>query len=157
MWSYSKAAFGRPFFWISNIMKILLAIGLLFLSTTANAFDFNKFSFCEGVKTVVGRTNVASAFIDPQHGPVIMFHWNAARTLPRDVLEFIYLHECAHHKLGHVQSLYKSPQQEDDADCYARKEFIRKRGASVYNTLLPKFYRWHLHDRWRTVKLNACR
>lgn len=138
--------------------KLLLGLGLLILSTTASAFDVTKFSSCKGVQTVIGQTTtVASAFIHPELGPVIMFHWDAARTFPRDVLEFIYLHECAHHKFGHVQALYKSPNQEDEADCYARKEFTRRHGVAIYNNLFPKFYRWHLHSRWRNVKLNACR
>lgn len=53
--------------------------------------------------------------------PVILWNAKANQVLPDYVQMFIYLHECAHHLLGHV---YQSGdangrEREDEADCWA--------------------------------------
>ena len=50
--------------------------------------------------------------------PVIL--WNAAAThrISPDGRLFLYLHECAHHALGHL-ALAESPRLEQEADCWS--------------------------------------
>lgn len=53
--------------------------------------------------------------------PVILWNAKANQALPDYVQMFIYLHECAHHLLGHVHQSgdANGREREDEADCWA--------------------------------------
>lgn len=50
--------------------------------------------------------------------PVILWNAAATRRISADAGLFLYLHECAHHALGHL-ALPESPVMEQEADCWA--------------------------------------
>lgn len=128
--------------------RFMIAVLILFTSTAAQAFDFSKFSGCTDIKgrtttTMVGGTpNIGSAFIDPYHGPVILFDWQTSKTAPDNVLEFVYLHECGHHKLGHALIPPRrgfnpvGDMDEINADCWAKEEYIRRHGEKAFDQML---------------------
>jgi hypothetical protein len=68
-----------------------------------------------------------------QHGrPVII--WNAKTNGPLSFAEriYLYLHECAHHRLGHLEQFANDARWEQEADCWAIQsmmdgEIIRSR------------------------------
>lgn len=49
--------------------------------------------------------------------PYILMDPEVMRTLPKPLQVFFYVHECAHHALGHWYS--PTPNSENDADCWA--------------------------------------
>ncbi len=51
--------------------------------------------------------------------PVILWNANSNRHLSDSEQIYIYLHECAHHLLGHLQQPKNSPEWEIEADCWA--------------------------------------
>jgi hypothetical protein len=50
--------------------------------------------------------------------PVILWNAAATRRISADAKLFLYLHECAHHALGHL-ALPESPVMEQEADCWS--------------------------------------
>ncbi len=74
------------------------------------------------IPAVVNNDMYWSGVAKLQNGsPVILWNAKANQALPDFVQMFIYLHECAHHLLGHV---YQSGdangrKREDEADCWA--------------------------------------
>lgn len=52
--------------------------------------------------------------------PYILVDPELMRTLPKPLQVFFYLHECAHHVLGHWYNPTRS--SENDADCWAIKQ-----------------------------------
>lgn len=50
--------------------------------------------------------------------PVILWNAAATRRISTDARLFLYLHECAHHALGHL-ALPESPVMEQEADCWS--------------------------------------
>jgi hypothetical protein len=61
----------------------------------------------------VGRAGVVSRV------PIIAIDPNVMAMLPSKLQLFFYLHECAHHVLGHWMNF--SPDNENEADCWAIK------------------------------------
>ena len=51
--------------------------------------------------------------------PVILWNYKQNRHLPQAEQVFIYLHECAHHTLGHLYRSSVDPAGELEADCWA--------------------------------------
>jgi hypothetical protein len=81
---------------------------------------------------VFGQINdIARSSMDPTGHPIMTFS-PAAQNAPVPLLIFIYAHECMHHALGHIYTMYvlhQPPPQslEVDADCGAAK-LVRNQG-----------------------------
>jgi hypothetical protein len=75
----------------------------------------------------------AAAAFHPQYGPIIVINPNVAANFTPRFNAWVFLHECGHHRLGHVsqqwwpfvkvQNLQKL--KELDADCYGMREAVR--------------------------------
>lgn len=146
--------------------RLVLGLLLLLGAVNANAFDFQRYSGCtdpdgNDVLTVLSSTEqVAIAYIDPTYGPVILFDWKEARIRSQELVDFIYLHECAHHALGH---LYRTQEEfdkmkgsiEQEADCYAKRHFIRRFGVDAYKRVLKEVE--EAHGWGRRLQIEMCR
>jgi hypothetical protein len=80
---------------------------------------------CQDFRGVAVRTvrqtqlgDVARAWIITRM-PIISVDPDRLATLPDRMQTFFYMHECAHHVLGHT--FYPTPSSENDADCWAIK------------------------------------
>ncbi len=78
---------------------------------------------CRDFRGVAVRTvrqtqlgDVARAWIITRM-PIISVDPDRLATLPDRMQTFFYMHECAHHVLGHT--FYPTPSSENDADCWA--------------------------------------
>lgn len=128
------------------VVRSLIALILYLSFSSSNAVVLPTYAGCttpsgQQILTLIGVTNdIASAYKDDVHGPVILLDWRYVRTLPTEVLKFIYLHECGHHQLGHVEEHSNGrklpPGAEYDADCYAKREYVTEYGEEAFNNLL---------------------
>lgn len=111
---------------MNNFIKLLLLLVPLILSQSLSAQMFVGYdSFC-GLPVVVGSDAQQATARTDQFGnkfihvdPSIMSNWSASR-------KFVLAHECAHHLLGHTNSLGQleryhggTRRQELEADCWA--------------------------------------
>ncbi len=80
---------------------------------------------CRDFRGVVVRTTRATELGDVGRAqiitriPIISLDPDRLRTLPPTMQIFFYMHECAHHVLGHTIS--PTPASENEADCWAIK------------------------------------
>ena len=144
--------------------KFLAGLCLLFVATSANAFDFKRHSGCTDdqgrlTKTVIkSEPLTGSAYMDVYHGPVIAIDGITARTYSAEVIDFVYLHECAHHKLGHVKRpvpffTSTNTNREIAADCWARDEYIKRHGKESFDAMLEEAL--PLNGEWRNNRIKA--
>jgi hypothetical protein len=69
---------------------------------------------------VVDNTTPYAGIATEQNGrPVILWNQRSNAVLSRTEQIFIYLHECAHHTLGHLYRQPYTPAVELEADCWA--------------------------------------
>jgi hypothetical protein len=111
----------------SSAARALLLPALAALPGPRQALAQVPYSACldrhqQVIPATVDNTMYWSGMATVRNGhPVIL--WNASRnqTLPDYVQMFIYMHECAHHLLGHVYQPDDSGsrKREDEADCWA--------------------------------------
>ncbi|MBU2582212.1 MAG: hypothetical protein KJ622_10880 [Alphaproteobacteria bacterium] len=94
--------------------------------------------------------------------PYILVDPEVMRRLPADLQIFFYVHECAHHALGHWYN--PSPESEKEADCWAIR-YGRQEGIFMRQTVVD-FAPWlanskgsafgHLPGRERVEHMLSC-
>jgi hypothetical protein len=82
------------------------------------------------------------------------------------VVEFAAYHECAHHQLDHVDMAAlpqprffwsdKIMQEEQDADCFAAKAYIKNNGMFEAGKMYVELQRSRLLDSERLIRINDC-
>lgn len=145
--------------------KFLAGLCLLFMATSANAFDFKRHSGCTDssgrhVKTMVAPVpTIGTAYHHISHGPVIVIDALVARTYSAEVIDFVYFHECGHHKLGHVKvprrGFFSATEEDGEiaADCWAREEYIKMHGEDSFNAMLKEAL--PINGPWRDNRIKA--
>jgi hypothetical protein len=99
--------------------------GCLFLLWCNQAFSQVPFDACRDrrdsvILGVVDNTIAYAGVATEQNGrPVILWNNKANQVLSTTEQIFIYLHECAHHTLGHLHRHPYTPELEQEADCWA--------------------------------------
>lgn len=105
-------------------MRSLLAVSLVF-ALSARAEGQVPFDACRDrderpIPGVVDNTMAYAGMATVQNGhPVILWNVHTNRQLSQTEQIFIYLHECAHHTLGHLYHRTVDARHELEADCWA--------------------------------------
>ena len=70
--------------------------------------------------------DVGLARRDKSRGPVIIYNPRRLARLKPSTRVFFYAHECAHHALGHTVGLGHPLAVEQDADCWAIRNLVKR-------------------------------
>ena len=109
-------------------------------------------------------TDVGMARRDRRGGPLIIYNPRLLARLKPQTRLFFYAHECAHHSLGHTVGLGHPMAQEQDADCWAVRNLVRRNLLSPHDITvvqhdlarLARGDRTHLPGRERAKRLPGC-
>lgn len=107
--------------------------------------------------------DVAIATYAPTGEPIIVYNPSALSWLSAPTKLFFYVHECAHHVLGHGVSGHPMT-AEQEADCWAIRELVQRRmispaGFQAIQNDIARFGRgdWtHLAGPQRAISLGDC-
>jgi hypothetical protein len=69
-------------------------------------------------------SDIAISMNHPQYGPIIVYNPIVANRFSRQFGTFFYMHECAHHVLGHTYSPQRGMGVEQQADCWAIRMLV---------------------------------
>jgi len=131
------------------IRKLILIISLIFLTTaSANSLvifnDPIEYSQCTNINgtsvhttytytTITSSVDYARAGKDKKKAPTkyyIYMDYETFHNAPLEVREWVWYHECGHHRLGHTldfsryaESTSSIISSEKEADCFAAREF----------------------------------
>ena len=102
-------------------MRLLLPLLLLASPLPAQVpFDACRDRNDQVIAGIADNTTDHAAFATIRDGrPLIIWNANANRHLSDTEQIFIYLHECAHHRLGHLHIHGDDRRLEQEADCWA--------------------------------------
>lgn len=101
---------------------LFLGLGLILPSSAAAQIPFNACVSREGrvIPGIADNTIPYAGVATVRDGsPVILWNQKSNQHLPQTEQIFIYLHECAHHSLGHIYESNYTPAHELEADCWA--------------------------------------
>lgn len=110
-------------------MRVILALILLMISTSAFSFSLSDYNGrCGNAQVVLGPTYGKYATANSETNTITIDPLTPRIFSPRGV-EFIFFHECGHITYQHRAAHAASTQfEEDQADCYAAKEFTNHYG-----------------------------
>ena len=109
-------------------------------------------------------TDVGMARRDRYRGPLIIYNPRLLARLKPQTRVFFYAHECAHHALGHTVGLGHPMAAEQDADCWAVRNLVRRNILSAHDVTvvqgdlaaLARGDRTHLPGPERAKRLPGC-
>jgi hypothetical protein len=115
---------------LKNLVGVLLALAAVVAAEQVHAEGLETTPViggqpmrCRDFRGAIVRTTISTELGDVGRAqiitrmPIIALDPDRLRTLPPKMQIFFYMHECAHHVLGHV--IHPTTESEKEADCWA--------------------------------------
>jgi hypothetical protein len=120
------SAEAESFLWSTSLsLRLLCALGLILANLATKAQAQVPFEACRDrdnrpIPGVVDNAMAYAGMAAARNGqPVILWNAHSNGRLSKTEQIFIYLHECAHHTLGHLHHTVVDARDEREADCWA--------------------------------------